>query len=187
MKKGFTLNLSFMAMFAALIACGAFIAVPLPLSPVPIVLQNAFAVLSGMVLGPFYGAGAVAIFLAAGTIGAPVFAGGSGGIAHFFGPTGGFLLGYLAASPIAGLLAGRAKNTPATLKTRIRLFAAAAAGFIIVYVPGIIQLHAIIGGTWKAALLAGCLPFLVGDFVKAVIVVIAAERLRKVIVRVCES
>ncbi|MDR2095514.1 MAG: biotin transporter BioY [Treponema sp.] len=165
------------SLFAALIAAGTFISIPLPLSPVPIVLQNLFAVLAGLILGPFPGGAAVVLYLIAGALGAPVFAGAAGGIAHFAGPTGGFLFGYLLAGFTAGLIAGRPRRGVKTPPWRI--IAAAAAGFLIIYVPGVIRLKYAISGDWPAALAAGFFPFLIGDSIKGVIAVIIAGRLRR--------
>ena len=66
----------FTALFAALIAVSGFISIPLPGSPVPIVLQNMMPVLAAALLGGFQGAGATGLFLLAGVLGLPVFAGG---------------------------------------------------------------------------------------------------------------
>jgi biotin transport system substrate-specific component len=164
------------ALFAALIAGGTFIAIPLPFSPVPIVLQNLFIVLAGLVLGPGLGAAAAGLYLLAGALGLPVFAGAVGGAAHFAGPTGGFLAGYFFAALTAGLAAGRPKaGKTAPL---FRLVLASACGFLVVYVPGVIWLYRLMGN-WAAAFTAGFFPFLAGDAVKAVIAVTAASRLRR--------
>lgn len=93
------------ALGAASTAVGAFIAIPLPFSPVPIVLQNFFILLIALVLGPRMGTASVALYLLLGALGLPVFAGGKGGFAHFFGPTGGYLVGFLLAAWITGVLA----------------------------------------------------------------------------------
>ena len=93
------------ALGAASIAVGAFIAIPLPLSPVPIVLQNFFILLIALVLGPRMGTASVALYLLLGALGLPVFAGGKGGLAHFFGPTGGYLAGFLLSAWVTGVLA----------------------------------------------------------------------------------
>ncbi|MDR1506313.1 MAG: biotin transporter BioY [Treponema sp.] len=163
------------ALFAALIAGGTFIAVPLPFSPVPIVLQNAFCVLAGLVLGPALGAWAVGLYLLAGALGLPVFSGAVGGFAHFAGPTGGFLAGYFLAALLAGLVAGKPK---AGIKTPLsRIIAAAACGFLVIYVPGVFWLYHITGSR-AAAFTGGFLPFLPGDIVKAAIIAAAASRLR---------
>ncbi|MDR2767544.1 MAG: biotin transporter BioY [Treponema sp.] len=166
--------LSLTALFAALIAAGAFISFPLPFSPVPVVLQNLFAVLAGLVLGPARGSAAVALYLLAGALGLPVFAGATGGIAHFAGPTGGFLAGYFLAGLTAGLIAGRPKKSD----SRLKLAAASAAAFVLIYVPGVIWLSHITG-SWKTGLIAGCLPFLPGDAVKAALAVLVSERMRR--------
>jgi biotin transport system substrate-specific component len=165
------------ALFAALIAAGTFISIPLPFSPVPIVLQNLFALLAGLVLGPVLGASAVALYLIAGIIGAPVFAGATGGIVRIIGPTGGFLAGYLLAGLIAGLIAGFPKPEQKTPLWRI--IAAVFAGLLIVYVPGVAWLKLSTGGTWAAAFTGGFIPFIPGDIVKGAAAVVIAPRLRR--------
>ncbi|MDR2444940.1 MAG: biotin transporter BioY [Spirochaetaceae bacterium] len=170
-------RLSLTALFAALTAAGTFISIPLPFTPVPIVLQNMFALLSGLTLGATAGGAAVGLYLLAGAIGLPVFAGASGGFVHFFGPTGGFLFGYLFSAILAGLIAG----TPRTgAKTPLwRLVIAGLAGMLIVYVPGILLLKAALQASWIEALAVGFTPFIAGDAVKTVIAVLAAQSLRK--------
>jgi biotin transport system substrate-specific component len=163
------------ALFAALIAAGTFISIPLPFSPVPVVLQNLFALLSGLILGPLLGGLAAGLYLLAGALGAPVFAGASGGVAHFFSPSGGYLFGYLLASISAGLIAGNPRRgTP-----RGRLIPAVVLGLLVVYVPGVLRLQAVLGSSWETALAAGLLPFLPGDAVKGIAAVLIAPRLRR--------
>jgi biotin transport system substrate-specific component len=165
------------ALFAALTAAGTFIAIPLPFSPVPVVLQNLFALLAGLVLGPALGSAAVGLYLLAGAIGAPVFAGASGGFVRFLGPTGGFLIGYLLAALTAGLIAGRPRPE---IKTPLwRIILAVLAGFLIIYVPGVIRLKFVIDKPWAAALAAGFTPFIIGDVLKGIAAVLIAPRLRR--------
>ncbi|MDR2784147.1 MAG: biotin transporter BioY, partial [Treponema sp.] len=117
--------------------------------------------------------------LAAGAIGAPVFAGGAGGFVHFMAPSGGFLYGYFLAAVVAGFIAGRPR---ADQKTRLwRIIAASVAGMLVVYVPGVIQLKILFAMTWKTAFFTGCVPFLIGDAVKTAVAVIIAPRLRSLI------
>jgi biotin transport system substrate-specific component len=175
------LRICFTALFAAIIAAGAFIAVPV--GPVPLVLQNMMILLAGMILGPLMGGAAVGLFLLAGFLNLPVFAGGTGGIARFAGPTGGFLLGYLCMALTAGAILGRpraGKKDPLP-----RIIAAAAAGILVNYVPGILWLR--FGPTqlgWLKALFAGVgvLPFpfvfLAGDALKGIAAALIAPRLR---------
>ncbi|MDR0375881.1 MAG: biotin transporter BioY [Treponema sp.] len=165
------------ALFAALTSAGAFIAIPV--GAIPIVLQNLFAMLSGLILGPFLGGAAVLLYLAAGAIGAPVFAGGAGGFVHFATPSGGFLYGYFLAAVVAGLIASSPRAEKKT--RRWRIVAAAVAGMLAVYIPGVIQLKILYNMTWKAAFFAGCIPFLIGDAVKTTSAIIIAPRLRSLI------
>ena len=69
------------SLFAALTAVGAFLAIPI--GPVPIVLQNMFVYLAGLLLGGRWGLASVGVYLLAGASGLPVFAGGLGGISRF--------------------------------------------------------------------------------------------------------
>jgi len=89
--------------FAALVAVFARIAVPLPFTPVPFTLQPMAVMLTGMFLGKRAGFAALVEYLVAGTLGAPVFAGGGGGIAYLSSISS---LGYLIAYPFAAYVVG---------------------------------------------------------------------------------
>lgn len=183
MRKNIT-RLVFVALFAAVISAGAFVAIPI--GPVPIVLQNMFAILAGLVLGPFLGTAAVGLFLLAGVIGLPVFAnnGSPMGLARILGPTGGYMLGYLLGAFAAGLIVGAPRQG---VKTPVwRLVVAVAAGTLIVYVPGLIRLKYALGIEWNQIWKAGFLPFMPGDALKGVIAGIVAPRLRRVAANLLE-
>ncbi|MBN1241495.1 MAG: biotin transporter BioY [Spirochaetales bacterium] len=149
------------AIFAAAIAAAAFIHVPVPVSPVPVVIQNLLAVLAGLVLGPRYGSLAVALFLAAGALGAPVFSGGRGGWAVMLGPSGGYLAGYLAGAFVAGLVARIGR------RSMVRSVLASMAGFTVVYLFGVGRLALLPGSDLHKAIVGGVLPFLAADSLKA--------------------
>ncbi len=83
------IDVALVGLFAALTAVGAYVAVPLPFSPVPVTLQTLFVYLSGLVLGGRRGALSQLVYLLLGASGIPVFAGGRGGVGVIFGPTGG--------------------------------------------------------------------------------------------------
>ncbi|GHT87239.1 biotin transporter BioY [Spirochaetia bacterium] len=177
-------RITLIALFAALTAAGTFVSIPLPFSPVPVVLQNMFTVLSGLILGPLGGSLAVGLYLLAGALGAPVFAGASGGFARFLGPTGGFLLGYLLSALVAGLIAGRPrteKRTPGTGRTLGRIILATTLAFLVIYIPGLLRLKQLMDLGWTEAVAAGFLPFLIGDTLKGIVAVSIAPRLRLVI------
>jgi len=180
MRNRGVLNLVLAALFAALISAGAFITVPI--GPVPFVLQNFFTLLSGLVLGPFLGAAAVGLFIAAGAIGVPVFSnnGTAMGIARLMGPTGGFYAGYLLGAFVAGLVVGVPRQTEKIKAWRFAL--AAALGLLVVYIPGLIRLKFFLG-TWPKTFGAGFFPFLIGDAVKGAVAVLITPRLRKLGIR----
>ena len=96
-------RLVWLGLLAALIAAGS--AVAIPAGPVPITLQTLFVPLAGLILGVRGGVLVVLLYWAAGCLGLPVFAGGKAGIWVFWGPTGGFLLGFLPAAALCGLAA----------------------------------------------------------------------------------
>ena len=175
MRKAVT-RLVFAALFAAIISAGAFIVIPFV--PVPLVLQNMFTLLSGLVLGPVLGSAAVGLFLVAGAIGVPVFAnnGTPPGLARIVGPTGGYLFGYLLGAFVAGLIVGY----PSGKKIPVwRLVCAVAAGLLIVYVPGLLRLKFFLKTDWTETFVLGFLPFIPGDAVKGIIAGLITPRLRR--------
>jgi len=171
------------ALFAALISAGSFIAVPF--GPVPIVLQNFFALLAGLVLGPFLGAAAVGLFIAAGAVGLPVFANNTMGIARLMGPSGGYIFGYLLGAFAAGLVLGVPRQGE---KIKVwRLVLAAVLGMLVVYVPGLIRLKFCLNLDWPQTFIAGFIPFLIGDAIKCVAAAFITPRLRKTAARQMSS
>jgi biotin transport system substrate-specific component len=89
---------------SAFVAACAHVSLPLPFTPVPLTLSNFAVLLVGMFLGPVAGFSALALYLAEGAMGLPVFTpGGAAGMAHLLGPNGGFLFAYPVAAAIAGL------------------------------------------------------------------------------------
>jgi len=161
----------FSALFAALIAAGSFIAIPV--GPVPIVLQNMMVLLAGLILGPRWAMVSVAIYLIAGLLGLPVFAGGTGGIARILGPTGGYLLSYLPVAFLVGWLSQKGRG-------RIWVNAAALTlGSLLVYGIGVPWLKRVTGMDWDKALSAGMIPFLIGDAIKILSAVCIVRALRR--------
>lgn len=161
------------ALMAALTAAGAYIAIPI--GPVPIVLQNLFVMLAGLLLGGRWGAISIGVYLVAGAAGMPVFAGGTGGIGKFVGPTGGYLLGFVAAAYLIGLISewGRGRVMIDVL--------AMVAGTAIIYAFGVPWLKVITGMSLSKAIAAGMLPFLIGDMIKIAAAIPIARSLRPLI------
>ncbi|MGH7574315.1 MAG: biotin transporter BioY [Longimicrobiales bacterium] len=162
--------------FAALTALGAYVSIPLPGTPVPVTLQTLVVSLSGLLLGARLGAGAQTIYLVAGALGAPVFSGGALGLAHLFGPTGGYLLAYPAAAALTGALASLA-GARRSLGSALVLGIGTFLGTGVVFVGGASQL-ALLTGDVGLAVQQGVLPFIVGDLLKVGVAVLIALRLR---------
>jgi len=160
------------ALFAALIAAGAFISIPV--GPVPIVLQNMFVLMAALVLGPRWGLAAILLYLFMGACGFPVFSGGTGGIGRLFGPTGGYLLGYIPAVTITGILAKTLGHRPLTDAL------AMLAGSLVVYGAGVPWLKFVTGMPWDKTLALGLVPFIIGDIIKIAAGTWAAGVIRRV-------
>jgi biotin transport system substrate-specific component len=167
----------FTALFTALIIVGTYISIPLPFSPVPIVLATFFIILSGLVLGKWWGMAGSGLYLFLGALGLPVFSGGGGGIAHFVGPTGGYLIAYLLVPFVIGLIANGKKKSIA--KDIIALIT----GSLLFYIFGVPVLKLVTGMTWGKAIVAGMLPFLLGDSLKVIAAIGLTQILRPVLSR----
>jgi len=176
-----TKRIVFTALFAALTAACGFISIPVPGTPLPIVLQNMMVVLDGMLLGPVWGAASVVLFILTGIIGLPVFSGGTAGIARIMGPTGGFIIGYAIAALAAGLIARRPVIGKKTAV--VRLTVAALCGFAVMYIPGVLHFMRTMDKTFSETMALCVLPYLPGDAVKLVLSVLTAVPLRKSVAR----
>jgi biotin transport system substrate-specific component len=176
----------FAAVFAAMIAVSNFFKIPIGI--VPIVLKNMFVVLSGTILGSFYGGIAVFILIAAGFIGIPVFV-ETGGPTVFLSPLGGYIIGYFVASLCAGLVCGlpkvsEKKITPLPL---IRLCIASFLGFALILACGSLYLMFLKSMTLTAAFAAGTVPFIAGDLIKLAVSIPLALALRPIAARYINS
>ena len=158
------------ALFAALTAAGAWIAIPLPF--VPVTLQTLFTMLAGALLGPYYGALAMIVYILLGLIGLPVFAQGQSGLGTLVGPAGGYLVGFVVSAMVIGLLT-RGKEKPGLL----RLCLAMAIGELVVYAFGVAQLSLVAGMSLEAAIVAGALPFVPGDVLKIAVAALIARKI----------
>lgn len=148
------------ALFIALIIVGAYVAIPIPISPVPIVLQNMFVLLAAIILGPLWGLSCIGVYLLLGLLGLPVFAGGMSGVGRIFGPTGGYLIGYLPAVFVTAVISKGFKNS-----FRGNLLALLT-GSMIIYAIGVPWLKIAYAMSWTKTLSAGMYPFILGDTLK---------------------
>ena len=177
-------KLIFSALFASLISIGCIIAIPLP-GGVPVTVQNMFCVLAGGVLGTFYGAISVLIWLILGAVGIPVFANAHGGIAIILGPTGGYMLGYALASLFLGITLGSPKLTESKkdIKFILKIAIFALIAYILVYLPGIPWFMHVMAGkgkpqTFQSALKLTFIPFIPGDLIKWAVTIPLVATLR---------
>ncbi len=160
------------ALFAALTAIGAFIRIPLPLSPVPITLQVFFVLLAGLVLGARWGGTSMVVYVMLGVIGLPVFSGGSSGLGILLGPTGGYIIGFVAGAFVTGLIYNKVNDS------KTATICAMIGGLAVIYLLGVMQLSFVANMTLQQAVAVGILPFLIGDAIKIVAALIVADRIR---------
>jgi biotin transport system substrate-specific component len=154
-----------------LISVGAIVAIPIPISPVPLVLQNAFVVLTGIVLAPHWAVTTVIIYIALGALGLPVFSGASGGVAHLVGPTAGYLWAYPFSAFVASWIVrlSFSDRAPAISgNSFVRYAVALLVGFAVPYVGGVPWLAATLDRSIPEALAIGFLPFAPLDAIKAI-------------------
>lgn len=130
-KKVSVISLVMCALFAAMIAAGAFIQIPLPHLDY-FTLQFLFVVLSGMILGPKLGAVSVAVYVLLGLAGVPIFAAG-GGIAYVLRPSFGYLVAFIGASALTGFICKKLKADKFW-----KYLLAALGGFVVTYAIGLV-------------------------------------------------
>ena len=146
-----------------LIALSAQVSIRLPFSPVPVTGQTLAVLLIGTLLGRRRGSLAVLAYLMEGAAGLPIFANGAAGPAHLFGPTGGYLAGFVAAAYVTGWLAERGWDR------RIgTMLLAIFVGNAVISVFGLLWLARFVGG--EGVLSLGLYPFIFSDLVKAALV-----------------
>ena len=163
-----TRELATAALFTAILAASAFVAIPA--GSVPFTLQVYVVLLAGMVLGPRLGVLSVLAYLVLGLV-SPVYAGGASGLGALFGPTGGYLFGFVGAALVSGLIAG-------TGEQRLRrLLMAGLGGLVPIYVLGPVWLALQLDLTRGAAVLTGVVPFVWLDVLKAVAAALTARAL----------
>ena len=166
-------------LFAALTGIGALMRIPT--SPVPVTMQVFFVLLSGMVLGPYWGAASQLAYLGMGLCGAPFFAAPPyAGPLVLFGPTGGYLWGFVAAAFVAGWVSRvfpfRARRW--AYIPGLSYACAGIAAIAVIYTAGTTWLGAWLslhGANASAAFALGVKPFILVDLVKAAAAAAAAS------------
>jgi biotin transport system substrate-specific component len=167
---------AYVALFAAIVAVlGLIPAVPVPGIPVPITAQTFGVMLAGSVLGARRGGLALLLFLAVVALGAPVLAGGRGGLSVFFGPSAGYLYSW----PIAALVIGWLTQLSwRRFNLAWALLANLLGGLVVIYAVGI-PFTSLYADIPLLASFTGALAFVPGDMVKAVAASMVAVAVRR--------
>ncbi|MCR2043644.1 biotin transporter BioY [Anaerosalibacter massiliensis] len=163
-----TRDMVLVSLFTALTAIGAFLSIPI--GNVPISLQSLFTILSGLILGAKLGSLSQLIYVILGLAGVKIFVGFSGGPQSIFSPSFGFLIGFIFASYVVGLITHN--NGDFTFK---KIFLATLVGTLVIYTFGVPYMYVILNKillkkiSFITALKTGCIIFLPGDILKCFI------------------
>jgi biotin transport system substrate-specific component len=149
--------------FALLTWAAARVSVPLPMTPVPGTLQTLAVLLAGAVLGARAGAVSQASYIFMGMAGLPVFALPGSGPGYLLGPTGGYLVGFIAAAFVVGSLLEKPGRRGVLAGALAFLL-----GAVTIHACGLAWLSVVLGDP-AAALRAGVLPFVLFDLAKVVV------------------
>jgi biotin transport system substrate-specific component len=160
-------NLARAALFAALTGGLAYVSFSIPVSPVPVTLQVLGVFLTGAFLGATWGGVAMVLYLLAGAVGLPVFAGGTAGVGSLLGPHGGYLWGFALGAVVVGAVVAGGVEPPEPGRVSVpRLVAALVAGALVVYAAGALQLVVVAGLSVSKAVATGVLVFVPGEILK---------------------
>ena len=186
MKTTRTKELTKAAVLAALLALSAYISIPLGFTPVVLTLQTLLVNLIAMMLRPRTSFLAVLVYTLAGLAGVPVFSGGAGGPAKLFGPTGGYIMAFLAAAPAMSLTKGMflklfcrfIKNASAA-KTASYAANAMLVGMTVIYTFGTAYMMIIMGKGAGEVLMLAVIPFIPLDILKCIAAAVIAVPVEK--------
>lgn len=173
MKSMTTKNMVMTALITAIICCVSPFTIVLPISPIPISLASLSLYLASYLLGYRRAVLSCFLYLLIGTVGIPVFSGFGAGPAKLFGPTGGYLLGYLLMTFISGWFIE--KNRSSMLMSILGMLLGTISCYLLGSLWLIFQSHM----TPLAAFMAGVFPFLFGDMLKIFLACLLGRSLYK--------
>ena len=180
-QKGTTINktaeMTKMALLVAMNCISAYLIIPLPFSMSPIALQMVIVFLTGFLLNARQAFTTMFIYILIGLAGIPVFTGGSAGPGKMFGPTGGYIWGFMIAVTLIALFKGHVYNF------KRYAFMGIVIGMPVIYGLGATQLNLLTGMGWKAAFLSGVLPFIALDIVKCLGAAFLAKPISRIFYR----
>lgn len=187
-----TKKMTLVALFTSLTAVGAFISIPV--GPVPITMQTLFVLLAGIILGSKLGALSQIVYITLGLIGIPIFAGFSGGLQTILKPSFGFLIGFIVAAYVIGMIVKTSSqitihNSQLKDKTNLKLLnikktlIGTIVGTLVIYIIGLPYMYFILnyvmnmGLTFLEVVKMGLLLFIPGDIVKIIIATFVGVRI----------
>lgn len=139
----------------------------MPFTPVPLTGQTFGVLLVAAALGSKRGTSSMILYILEGALGLPFFAGGASGWHVLVGATAGYLVGFVVAAYVIGLLAERGLER--TIRTSFVPFVV---GTLVIYFFGVAWLAIVLGSISKA-IGAGLLPFVIGDVIKLILAALA--------------
>lgn len=172
--KSRTKQLTLYSLFAALTAILSQISIPLPFTPVPINLATLSVLLSGAILGKKGGAISQIVYAILGAVGLPVYANFLSGIGILIGPTGGYIIGYIIAAFVVGIIVEKSEKNLKSYLLSMCL------GIIACYILGTAWFMYITNNNLISALTLCVLPFIPGDIIKIIFGAFIANRLKKI-------
>lgn len=169
-----TAEMTRMALMVAMNCVSAYIIIPLPFSLSPIALQTLIVNLTGYVLNAKQAFMTMLVYLLVGLAGVPVFTGGSAGPGKLFGPTGGYIIGFLFTAVFLAYFRGE--------KYSFKRYAllGCVIGIPLIYVFGVVQLKLVTGMGWDKAIMTGALPFIPLDILKCLAAAIIAYPINRI-------
>lgn len=169
-----TAEMTKIALMVAMNCVSAYIIIPLPFSLSPLALQTMIVNLTGYVLNAKQAFMTMLVYLLVGLAGVPVFTGGSAGPGKLFGPTGGYIIGFLFTAVFLAYFRGE--------KYSFKRYAllGCVIGIPLIYVFGVVQLKLITGMGWDKAIMTGALPFIPLDIVKCLAAAVIAGPINRI-------
>lgn len=165
------------SLFAAMVAAlGLLPPIITPLTPVPITAQTLGVMLAGSILGAKRGGLSLVVFVFLVAVGAPLLAGGRGGLGVLFGVTGGYVLAWPVAAFVTGLLVEKFWNR---MNVGYFILFNVIGGILVIYASGITYLSIYTGTPWGAAAYSA-LIFIPGDLIKVVLASLIATQMSRV-------
>ena len=169
-----TAEMTKMALMVAMNCVSAYIIIPLPFSLSPLALQTMIVNLTGYVLNAKQAFMTMLVYLLVGLAGVPVFTGGSAGPGKLFGPTGGYIIGFLFTAVFLAYFKGEKYNF------KRYALPGCVIGIPLIYVFGVVQLKLITGMGWDKAIMTGALPFIPLDIVKCLAAAVIAGPINRI-------